>query len=207
MAGLECGRGGELAGFSWAFYRPLFFCRRTSDCGPRLPLPHLTFEIGRGCGPNRKWLRGCDGRGPCGGRVTERVNHKGQNSSTLGHCAIFSVTASCIAYPRVWSLVLYRGLLYSARNIVKQDPGRARQKSLYTAIANFTKPGAQNKGDLCSDPMTTKRLFEATLYFTVFLSSEDFLCERACLFFKLFCLRRFLLSGLSSSAAPNGIHP
>ena len=139
--------------------------------------------------------------------LRRKSGRKSKNSSTLSHCAIFSVTASCIAYPRVWSLVLYRGLLYSARNIVKQDPGRARQKSLYTAIANFTKPGAQNKGDLCSDPMTTKRLFEATLYFTVFLSSEDFLCERACLFFKLFCLRRFLLSGLSSSAAPNGIHP
>ena len=35
-------------------------------------------------------------------------------------------------------------------NIVKKDPGRARQNSLATAGTNFTKPGAQNKGDLCS---------------------------------------------------------
>ena len=46
--------------------------------------------------------------------------------------------------------ILYRGLLYSAQNIVKKDPGRAKQKSLATAGANFTKPGAQNKGDLCN---------------------------------------------------------
>ena len=45
---------------------------------------------------------------------------------------------------------VYRGLLYSAQNIVKKDPGRARQKSLATAQTNFTKPGAQNKGDLCT---------------------------------------------------------
>ena len=44
---------------------------------------------------------------------------------------------------------LYRGLLYSAQNIVKKDPGRAMQNSLVTAQTNFTKPGAQNKGDLC----------------------------------------------------------
>ena len=42
-----------------------------------------------------------------------------------------------------------RGLLYSTQNIVKKDPGRARQNSLATARANFTKPGAHNKGDLC----------------------------------------------------------
>ena len=46
-------------------------------------------------------------------------------------------------------LTYYRGLLYSAQNIVKKDPGRARQNSLATAGTNFTKPGAQNKGDLC----------------------------------------------------------
>ena len=34
-------------------------------------------------------------------------------------------------------------------NIVKKDPGRARQNSVATAGTNFTKPGAQNKGDLC----------------------------------------------------------
>ena len=36
------------------------------------------------------------------------------------------------------------------QNIVKKDPGRARQNSLATAGTNFTKPGAQNKGDLCT---------------------------------------------------------
>ena len=45
---------------------------------------------------------------------------------------------------------MYRGLLYSAQNIVKKDPGRARQNSLATAGANITKPGAHNKGDLCT---------------------------------------------------------
>ena len=44
----------------------------------------------------------------------------------------------------------YRGLLYSAQSTFKQDPGRVRQKSLVTAGTNFTKPGAHNKGDLCS---------------------------------------------------------
>ena len=37
----------------------------------------------------------------------------------------------------------YRGLLYSEQKIV-----RAKQKSVATAVTNFTKPGAQNKGDL-----------------------------------------------------------
>ena len=32
-------------------------------------------------------------------------------------------------------------------NIVKKDPGRAKQNSLATAVTNFTKPGAQNKVD------------------------------------------------------------
>ena len=45
-------------------------------------------------------------------------------------------------------LVKYRGLLYSAQSTFKKDPGRARQNSLATAGTNFTKPGAQNKGDL-----------------------------------------------------------
>ena len=33
--------------------------------------------------------------------------------------------------------------------MVKKDPGRARQKSLATAGTNSTKPGAQNKVNLC----------------------------------------------------------
>ena len=48
---------------------------------------------------------------------------------------------------KVW---MYRGLLYSAQNMVKRDPGRARQNSLATAGTNLTKPGAHNKGDLCT---------------------------------------------------------
>ena len=44
---------------------------------------------------------------------------------------------------------LQRSTLICA-NIVKKDPGRARQNSLVTAGTNFTKPGAQNKGDRCS---------------------------------------------------------
>ena len=35
-------------------------------------------------------------------------------------------------------------------NIVKKDPGRAGQNNLATAGTNFTKPGAQKKGDLCT---------------------------------------------------------
>ena len=34
-------------------------------------------------------------------------------------------------------------------NTFKKDPGRARRNILATAGTNFTKPGAQNKGDLC----------------------------------------------------------
>ena len=34
------------------------------------------------------------------------------------------------------------------QNIVKKDPGRARQNSLATEGTNFTKPGARNKVDL-----------------------------------------------------------
>ena len=49
---------------------------------------------------------------------------------------------------------IYRGLLYSAQDILKKDPGRAKLKSLATAVANFTKPGAQNKGDLCRSIFT-----------------------------------------------------
>ena len=45
---------------------------------------------------------------------------------------------------------MYSGLLYSAQNIVKKDPGRAMQNSLATAQTNFTQPGAQIKGDLCT---------------------------------------------------------
>ena len=43
---------------------------------------------------------------------------------------------------------LQRTPLFCA-NRVKKDPGRARKNSLATAGTNFTKPGAQNKGDLC----------------------------------------------------------
>ena len=60
----------------------------------------------------------------------------------------------CLAMPAAFTLPFnrasYRGLLYSAQNISKKDPGRVKQKSLATAITNFTKPGAQNKGDLCT---------------------------------------------------------
>ena len=61
-----------------------------------------------------------------------------------------------VQFPTRVSLILYgllqkyRGLLYSAQNIAKKDPGRARQSSVATAVTNFTKPGAHNKGDLCT---------------------------------------------------------
>ena len=49
----------------------------------------------------------------------------------------------------VSGMTLQRSTLFCA-NIVKKDPGRAKQNSLVTAHTNFTKPGAQNKGDLCT---------------------------------------------------------
>ena len=65
---------------------------------------------------------------------------------------LFIVSHPMLLASSIWNFLLrylYRGLLYSAQNIVKKDPGRARQNSLATAQTNFTKPGAQNKGDLC----------------------------------------------------------
>ena len=44
---------------------------------------------------------------------------------------------------------IQRSPLFCA-NIVKRDPGRARQNGLAAAGANFIKPGAHNKGDLCT---------------------------------------------------------
>ena len=54
--------------------------------------------------------------------------------------------------PISWSFKIlnaYRGAQNGVQNIVKKDPGRARQNSLATAGTYLTKPGAQNKGDLC----------------------------------------------------------
>ena len=59
--------------------------------------------------------------------------------------AIFSLQAASFVLKK--KILMYRGLLYSAQDIVKKDPGRAKLKSLATAVANFTKPGAKNKGD------------------------------------------------------------
>ena len=44
--------------------------------------------------------------------------------------------------------IIQRSPLFCA-SIVKKGPGRARQNSRAAAGTNFTKPGAQNKGDLC----------------------------------------------------------
>ena len=44
---------------------------------------------------------------------------------------------------------IQRSPLFCA-NTCKKDPGRTRRNSLATAATNFTKPGAQNKGDLCT---------------------------------------------------------
>ena len=45
-------------------------------------------------------------------------------------------------------------------NTVKKDPARARQKSLATAGTNFTKHGAQNKGNLCSSTHLKQENFQ-----------------------------------------------
>ena len=54
---------------------------------------------------------------------------------------------------------LQRSPLFCA-NIVKKDPGRAKQNSLATAGTKFTKPGAQNKVDLCSPTWAIACQFE-----------------------------------------------
>ena len=46
-------------------------------------------------------------------------------------------------------MYVQRSTLFCA-NIVKKDPGKARQNSLATAGTNFTKPGAHNKVHLCT---------------------------------------------------------
>ena len=50
---------------------------------------------------------------------------------------------------QMFPILVQRSPLFCA-NIVKKDPGRVRQNSLATAGTNFTKAGAQNKGDLCT---------------------------------------------------------
>ena len=49
--------------------------------------------------------------------------------------------------------LMYRGRLYSAQSMFKEDPGRARQNSLATAGMNFTKPEAHHysKSISCND--------------------------------------------------------
>ena len=55
---------------------------------------------------------------------------------------------NCVSTVSTENEYVQRSPLFCA-NIVKKDPGIARQKSLATARTNFTKPGAHNKGDLC----------------------------------------------------------
>ena len=59
-----------------------------------------------------------------------------------------SPVTDLIGHPEV--LKPYRGRLYSAQDTFKRDQGRAGQNSLATAGTKFTKPGAHNKGDLCT---------------------------------------------------------
>ena len=49
----------------------------------------------------------------------------------------------CVCTERGFRTTLQRSPLFCA-NIVKKDPGRAKQNSLATAVTNFTKPGAHN---------------------------------------------------------------
>ena len=50
--------------------------------------------------------------------------------------------------------VLQKSPLFCA-NIVKKNPSRAKETTLATAGTNFTKPGAQKKGDLCISTFMT----------------------------------------------------
>ena len=70
---------------------------------------------------------------------------------------------TCDARARLLFLWLTAFVLQRLRNenssevctkIGKKDPGMAKQNSLATAATNFTKPGAQNKGDLCRSIFT-----------------------------------------------------
>ena len=75
-------------------------------------------------------------------------------------------------FPQGAALACQRGLpdvqrspLFCA-NIVKKDTGRARWNNLATAGTNFTKPGAQSKGVLCTLATTlgTKKTITAPLH-------------------------------------------
>ena len=55
----------------------------------------------------------------------------------------------CKHYLSDVKMIVQRSPLFCA-NIVKKGPGRTRRNSLSTAGLNLSKPGAHNKGDLCS---------------------------------------------------------
>ena len=75
--------------------------------------------------------------------------------AVLEGCGEGRIKASHLTTNTLINLILYfctvvqRSPLFCA-NTFKKDPGRAGQKSLATAGTNFTKPGAHNKGDLCT---------------------------------------------------------
>ena len=80
-----------------------------------------------------------------------RTSHCSLSSQSLWHSdqACNNISLKGCTLSGIW-YVQYRGFLCPAQNIIKKDPGRARKNSLATAGPNFTKPGAQNKGDLYS---------------------------------------------------------
>ena len=77
-----------------------------------------------------------------GHAMKQNTGQGGSASETNGHAKVKEQDSDQLTY---------RGAPNGVQNIVvKKDPGRARQNSVATAGTNFTKPGAQNKGDLCT---------------------------------------------------------
>ena len=91
-----------------------------------------------------------EARKNCGGNITTPIfllllNLRWARGVKGGICSE-SHNPATIPHP---STYVQRSPLFCA-NTFKKDPGRARQTSLATAGTNFTKPGAHNKGDLCT---------------------------------------------------------
>ena len=85
---------------------------------------------------------------PCTNLSREREREGEREEGACSKCLTWSFNSTNLT--RRHCSHIYRGLLYSAQSAKKKDPGRARQNSLAKAGTNFTKPGAQNKGNLCS---------------------------------------------------------
>ena len=117
---------------------------------------------------NPSWK--CSGTGACSRPMNVSLS-LGSSSLYLSNLAKYlscNANWNLFTWMHNWkSTTMYRGRLYFAQSLVKKDPRRTRQNSLATAGTNFTKPGAQNKGDLCipstfQGPVAASHLLEPT---------------------------------------------